>query len=70
MSSLMSQLFMLAKSILNILGSFLNTFSADITYALLACMYLHDKSTLSKMNTKTVPIYCVQIPVVLDESKA
>lgn len=70
MSSLMSQLFMLAKSIFNILGLLLNTFSADRTYALLACMYLHDKSILSKMNTKTVPICRLQIPVVIDGSKA
>lgn len=62
MSSLMSQIFMLAKSIFNISSSVLNKFSADVTYALLACMYLHDNSALFKMNTKTVPVCCVQIP--------
>lgn len=70
MSSLMSQLFMLAKSIFNISSSVLNKFSADITYALLACTYLHDNSTLFKTNTKTIPVCCVQIPAAWDGSKA
>lgn len=57
---------MLAKSIFNILGSVLNKFLADINYAVLACIYLYDNSALFKINTKIVPICCVQIPIVLD----
>lgn len=62
----MRQLFLLAKSIFNILGSVLNKFSAEINYAVLACIYLHDNSALSKINTKIVPICCLQFPIVLD----
>lgn len=56
---------MLAKSVFNVLGSVLNKFSADINYAVLACIYLYN-SALFKINTKIVPICCVQIPIVLD----
>lgn len=62
----MRQLFMLAKSIFNILGSVLNKFSAGVNYAVLACIYLYDNSALFKINPKIVPICFVQIPIVLD----
>lgn len=62
----MRQLFLLAKSIFNILGSVLNKFSAGVNYALLACIYLCDNSALFKINAKIVPVCFVQIPIVLD----